>query len=141
MSGRVLGRCSHEYGFWSAQVEPFADDMEPHQHLGDVSLSASVAVISESTVVTDDVVTSWVPALQTQVTEHFLPARGADAQLSFVSSLPTIPGTVIPQAWPDDRFDVVWTFTLAPGAVPAHSTFGRVPQQLVSGDSATVIPT
>jgi hypothetical protein len=48
-------------------------------------------------------------------------------------------GTVIPQKWPGDRFDVIWTFTLAPGSVPAQYTFGQLPQQLLSGDTDTVI--
>jgi hypothetical protein len=59
---------------------------------------------------------------------------------ALASSLPAIPGTAIPQTWPGDRFDVIWTFTLVPGATPAQYTFGQVPQQLLSGDTDTVIP-
>ena len=58
---------------------------------------------------------------------------------SLASSLPTVPGTVIPQTWPGDRFDVIWTFTLAPGAASPSYTFGQVPQQLLSGDANTII--
>ena len=56
------------------------------------------------------------------------------------ANLPTIPGTVIPQKWDGERFDVIWTFTLVPGSAPALYTFGQVPQQLLSGDAGTVIP-
>jgi hypothetical protein len=56
---------------------------------------------------------------------------------SLASSLPTVPGTTIPPTWPDDRFDVIWTFTLAPGT--AQYTFAQIPQQLLSGDTDTVI--
>jgi hypothetical protein len=45
----------------------------------------------------------------------------------------------IPSVWPGDRFDVIWTFTLAPGT-PARYTFIQIPQQLLSGDTDTVIP-
>ncbi len=58
---------------------------------------------------------------------------------ALASALPAIAGTVIPQQWPGDRFDVIWTFTLVPGAIPAQYTFGQVPQQLLSGDTDTVI--
>jgi hypothetical protein len=58
---------------------------------------------------------------------------------SLASSLPTVPGTVIPQAWPSGRFDVVWTFTLVPGAAAPQYAFGQIPQQLLPGDAATVI--
>jgi hypothetical protein len=58
---------------------------------------------------------------------------------AIATSLPTVPGTVIPQPWPGDRFDVVWTFTLVPGSAPAQYTFGQIPQQLLSGDADTVI--
>lgn len=58
---------------------------------------------------------------------------------ALASSLPTTPGTVIPQAWEGDRFDVIWTFTLVPGATPAQYTFSQIPQQLLSGDTDTVI--
>jgi hypothetical protein len=58
---------------------------------------------------------------------------------SLASSLPAVEGTVIPQTWPGDRFDVIWTFTLVPGAGTAQYTFGQIPQQLLSGDADTVI--
>jgi hypothetical protein len=56
---------------------------------------------------------------------------------AIATALPTVPGTVIPQAWPGDRFDVIWAFTLVPGT--AHYVFGQIPQQLLSGDTDTVI--
>jgi hypothetical protein len=55
--------------------------------------------------------------------------------------LPTVAGTVIPQPWPGDRFDVIWTFTLVQGSAPAQYTFGQIPQQLLSGDADTIIST
>jgi hypothetical protein len=55
------------------------------------------------------------------------------------SSLPTVAGTAIPQTWPGDRFDVIWTFTLVPGSSPAQYAFGQIPQQLLPGDADTVI--
>jgi hypothetical protein len=58
---------------------------------------------------------------------------------AIATSLPTVPGTVIPQPWPGDRFDVIWTFTLVPGSAPAQYTFGQIPQQLLSGDTDTII--
>ena len=60
---------------------------------------------------------------------------------ALATSLPTVAGTVIPQPWPGDRFDVIWTFTLVPGSAPAQYTFGQIPQQLLSGDVDTVIST
>ena len=58
---------------------------------------------------------------------------------AIATSLPTVAGTVIPQPWPGDRFDVIWTFTLVPGSAPAQYAFGQIPQQLLSGDASTVI--
>jgi hypothetical protein len=55
------------------------------------------------------------------------------------NNLPTVPGTVIPQKWDGTRFDVIWMFTLVPGSAPAQYTFGQIPQQLLSGDTDTVI--
>jgi hypothetical protein len=52
------------------------------------------------------------------------------------NALPTIDGTVIPRAWPDDRYDVIWEFTLG---AEAKYAFGQVPQLLLAGDSDTVI--
>jgi hypothetical protein len=52
------------------------------------------------------------------------------------SALPLVSGTIIPKSWPDDRYDVIWTFTLTADATYA---FGQVPQLLLSGDADTVI--
>ena len=58
---------------------------------------------------------------------------------AIATALPTVPGTVIPQPWPGDRFDVIWTFTLVPGSAPARYDFGQIPQQLLSGDTDSII--
>jgi hypothetical protein len=66
--------------------------------------------------------------------EHqHIPAIGA--------ALPTVSGTQIPAAWPGDRFDVIWSFTLQPqlGDSPAEYVFSQIPQQLLAGDGATII--
>ena len=59
---------------------------------------------------------------------------------ALASSFPATAGTSIPQKWPGGRFDVIWTFTLVPGAAVVQYTFGQVAQQLLSGDNDTVIP-
>jgi hypothetical protein len=56
------------------------------------------------------------------------------------SSLPVVSGGAIPQKWPSDRYDVIWSFTLVPEPGPARYTFGQIPQRLLAGDAATVIP-
>jgi hypothetical protein len=45
---------------------------------------------------------------------------------SLASSLPAVAGTVVPQAWPGDCFDVIWAFTLAPGT-RAQYAFTQIP--------------
>jgi len=54
------------------------------------------------------------------------------------SILPIAAGTVIPQTWPGDRFDVVWSFTFNPDADTYE--FVQVPQMLLAGDIDTPIP-
>jgi hypothetical protein len=56
------------------------------------------------------------------------------------SSLPVVSGTAIPQKWPGDRYDVIWSFTRNPGPGSVRYTFGQIPQQLLAGDAGTVIP-
>jgi len=55
---------------------------------------------------------------------------------ALAAALPLIGGTVIPKTWPDDRYDVIWTFTLAGDD---RYAFGQVPQLLLAGDTDTVI--
>jgi hypothetical protein len=58
---------------------------------------------------------------------------------AIAAALPTVSGTQLPAAWPGDRFDVIWSFSLEAGASPTAYVFGQIPQQVLSGDSATVI--
>jgi hypothetical protein len=55
------------------------------------------------------------------------------------SALPLVSGTVIPRKWPGHRYDVIWAFNLIPGPGPVRYTFDQVPQQLLAGDTGTVI--
>jgi hypothetical protein len=55
---------------------------------------------------------------------------------ALASTLPLVSGTILPKSWPDDRYDVIWTFTLT---AEARYAFGQVPQLLLSGDAGTVI--
>jgi hypothetical protein len=56
---------------------------------------------------------------------------------ALVQGFPTVDGAAIPALWPDDRYDVIWTFSVDP--VAGRYVFGQVPQQLLDGDSDTVI--
>jgi hypothetical protein len=55
---------------------------------------------------------------------------------ALAAALPLTDGTVIPKTWPDDRFDVIWMFTLEDG--DAYD-FSQVPQLLLSGDTSAII--
>lgn len=55
------------------------------------------------------------------------------------SALPVIGGTAIPQQWPGDRYDVIWSFTRVPESGSARYAFDQIPQQLLAGDAGTVI--
>ena len=56
---------------------------------------------------------------------------------ALAQAIPTVDGTSVPAAWPGDRFDVIWTFTL--DSSTGRYAFGQVPQQLLDGDADTVI--
>jgi hypothetical protein len=47
------------------------------------------------------------------------------------SALPTLPDTRFP-AWPDDRFDMIWSFTWR--STPSAYEFAQIPQRLLAGD-------
>ena len=64
--------------------------------------------------------------------EHTAIAEIADA------IVPITNAADIPQSWPSDRFDVVYTFTW--DETMAKYTFGQVPQMLLSGDVDAPIP-
>ena len=55
------------------------------------------------------------------------------------AAFPAVAATGIPMKWPGDRFDVIWALTREPGATTSGYTFSQIPQQLLSGDSDTVI--
>jgi hypothetical protein len=54
--------------------------------------------------------------------------------------VPVAAGTVIPQTWPDARYDVVWSFTRQAGSSDAY-VFSQIPEMLLFGDLDTPIPT
>jgi hypothetical protein len=56
------------------------------------------------------------------------------------AALPLAGETAIPPKWPGDRYDLIWSFTLAPEPGPPRYTFSQIPQRLLSGDAETVIP-
>ena len=58
---------------------------------------------------------------------------------AIATALPTVSGTQIPAAWPGDRFDLIWSFSLQTGASTAAYQFNQVPQQVLPGDAATII--
>jgi hypothetical protein len=55
------------------------------------------------------------------------------------AALPTISGTQIPAAWPGDRFDLIWSFSLQVEKSPTAYVFTQIPQRLLAGDSPTII--
>jgi hypothetical protein len=56
------------------------------------------------------------------------------------TALPLASGTVIPRKWPRERYDVIWVLTRAAEPGPVSYVFSQIPQQLLAGDAATVIP-
>ena len=56
------------------------------------------------------------------------------------AALPVVDEAAIPQKWPGDRYDVIWVLTRVQEPGPARYAFSQIPQQLLAGDSATVIP-
>jgi hypothetical protein len=58
---------------------------------------------------------------------------------AIAAALPTVSGTQIPAAWPGHRFDLIWSFSLDTGASSTTYVFSQIPQQVLSGDSATII--
>jgi len=56
---------------------------------------------------------------------------------ALAQAIPTVDATTIPTKWPGERFDVIWTFALDPAT--GRYAFGQAPQQLLEGDTDTVI--
>jgi hypothetical protein len=45
---------------------------------------------------------------------------------AITAALPLVPATRLPE-WPDDRFDMIWSFTLQTAASPARYAFSQIP--------------
>jgi hypothetical protein len=56
---------------------------------------------------------------------------------ALAQAIPTLDATATPTKWPGERFDVIWTFAL--DATAGRYAFGQVSQQLLEGDTDTVI--
>jgi len=48
-------------------------------------------------------------------------------------------GITLPTTWPQDRYDLVWVFDRPSGSGPI-TAFTQVPQLLLAGDLASVLP-
>jgi hypothetical protein len=59
---------------------------------------------------------------------------------AIAAALPTVSGTQMPDAWPGNRFDLIWSFSLDTGASSTAYVFSQIPQQVLAGDAATVAP-
>jgi hypothetical protein len=53
-------------------------------------------------------------------------------------AIPTQPGTKIPGTWPEERFDIVWSFVREPAS--GRYTFEQIPQMLLAEDREAPIP-
>jgi hypothetical protein len=95
-----------------------------------VPINNSYAEGQESTLA-GDVIADFTGVVLICWEHHHIPA--------IATALPTVAGTQIPTAWPGDRFDVIWSFTLQPDASSTTYEFSQIPQQLLSGDGATTI--
>ena len=59
-----------------------------------------------------------------------------DHMPAIAAAIPVAPGVVVPTIWPDDRFDVIWCFTLVSNpATPVAYSFASLPQLLLAGDA------
>lgn len=58
---------------------------------------------------------------------------------AIANHIPTVPGTVIPQEWPGERFDVVWSFSRR--LSDRLYVFTQIPQLLLAGDRSEPIVT
>jgi hypothetical protein len=56
---------------------------------------------------------------------------------ALAEAIPTVNATTIPAVWPGHRFDIIWTFGL--DSATGRYVFGQVAQQLLEGDTDTVI--
>jgi broad specificity phosphatase PhoE len=89
----------------------------------------SPVLLGQEAAFADAVLSSGAEVVLISYEHHRIPA--------LLHGFPTTDGSAIPPAWPDDRYDVIWTLTLDP--VAGHYVFGQVPQQLLDGDTDTVI--
>ena len=58
---------------------------------------------------------------------------------ALATAIPTVSGTTIPAPWPGERFDVVWCFHLQSNNGSPEYSFTQIPEQLLYGDTDTVI--
>jgi hypothetical protein len=58
---------------------------------------------------------------------------------ALAAAFPLAPHTTIPSQWPGQRFDIVWSFTAGTRSAHLQYGFSQIPQQLLSGDTDTVI--
>jgi len=100
---------------------------------------ADVAVINASSVCADAEIASYLPALQTQVTNHFSPFWGIDAQLTFVPNNSRPPA----DAWwlvvldTSDEAGALGYHDLTPAGLPIGKVFAKSDKHYETSVSVT----
>ncbi len=100
----------------------------------------NVVVINESSVVQDEVVKGWLPALQTQVSRDFAGVWGVDAQLSFASRT----DNPAADAWQlivlddSDQAGALGYHDVTSGGLPLGKVFAKTDQHYGNSISVTV---
>jgi hypothetical protein len=87
----------------------------------------NIAVVNQSTVVKDADASAWTDALQTQVSQDFLPVWGVDAKLTFLSSVKNPPAGTWVLAILDnaDQANALGYHDITPDGLPLGKVFAK----------------
>ncbi len=95
-----------------------------------------VQIVNKSTVLSDNYISSAVPSLQKQVSEHFAPVWGIDASLSFCKETPDVDAWVLGIFDDSDQAGALGYHDLTKAGLPMGKVFART--DLTCGSSCTV---
>jgi hypothetical protein len=103
-------------------------------------MTTNIAMVNESTVCTDEEISSYVPALQRQVSGDFAPIWGADATLTFVpkSSKPNPAAWLVAVLDNSDQAGALGYHDLTAQGLPLSKVFAASDKQYQQSVSVTI---